>query len=286
MVKHWIVGISLLAVSSLSAQDDLLGDDMPSEPLKTPVNFAFKTTRVVNLQSVETLGEGVFDFKIQHRFGALNTGASNAFGLDLATIRIGGEYGLTPKVTLGLGRSPVEKTVDGYAKIKWVQQMRGGGSPVSVLTVASAAYRNQNYTAEPTTIERLAYVGQVIVGRKFSEKLSMQVVPSVVHYNWVNVAVPNTQFALGVGMRHKLTMRSSLNLEWIPVLSDKGMFYNSFSIGMDVETGGHVFQMGFTNSIGLSENLFLTRNTTQWNNAGIRFGFNMSRVFTLVDPRG
>jgi len=286
MVKHWIVGISLLAVSSLSAQDDLLGDDMPSEPLKTPVNFAFKTTRVVNLQSVETLGEGVFDFKIQHRFGALNTGASNAFGLDLATIRIGGEYGLTPKVTLGLGRSPVEKTVDGYAKIKWVQQMRGGGSPVSVLTVASAAYRNQNYTAEPTTVERLAYVGQVIVGRKFSEKLSMQVVPSVVHYNWVNVAVPNTQFALGVGMRHKLTMRSSLNLEWIPVLSDKGMFYNSFSIGMDVETGGHVFQMGFTNSIGLSENLFLTRNTTQWNNAGIRFGFNMSRVFTLVDPRG
>jgi len=286
MVKHWIVGISLLAVSSLSAQDDLLGDDMPSLPLKTPVNFAFKTTRVVNLQSVETLGEGVFDFKIQHRFGALNTGASNAFGLDLATIRIGGEYGLTPKVTLGLGRSPVEKTVDGYAKIKWVQQMRGGGSPVSVLTVASAAYRNQNYTAEPTTVERLAYVGQVIVGRKFSEKLSMQVVPSVVHYNWVNVAVPNTQFALGVGMRHKLTMRSSLNLEWIPVLSDKGMFYNSFSIGMDVETGGHVFQMGFTNSIGLSENLFLTRNTTQWNNAGIRFGFNMSRVFTLVDPRG
>ena len=286
MVKHWIVGISLLAVSSLSAQDDLLGDDMPSEPLKTPVNFAFKTTRVVNLQSVETLGEGVFDFKIQHRFGALNTGASNAFGLDLATIRIGGEYGLTPKVTLGLGRSPVEKTVDGYAKIKWVQQMRGGGSPVSVLTVASAAYRNQNYTAEPTTVERLAYVGQVIVGRKFSEKLSVQVVPSVVHYNWVNVAVPNTQFALGVGMRHKLTMRSSLNLEWIPVLSDKGMFYNSFSIGMDVETGGHVFQMGFTNSIGLSENLFLTRNTTQWNNAGIRFGFNMSRVFTLVDPRG
>ena len=285
MVKHWIVGIGLLAASSLSAQDYLLGD-MPSEPLITPVNFAFKTTRVVNLQSVETLGEGVFDFKIQHRFGALNTGASNAFGLDLATIRIGGEYGLTPKVTLGLGRSPVEKTVDGYAKIKWVQQMRGGGSPVSVLTVASAAYRNQNYTAEPSTVERLAYVGQVIVGRKFSEKLSVQVVPSVVHYNWVNVAVPNTQFALGLGMRHKLTMRSSLNLEWIPVLSDKGMFYNSFSIGMDVETGGHVFQMGFTNSIGLSENLFLTRNTTQWNNAGIRFGFNMSRVFTLVDPRG
>jgi hypothetical protein len=285
MVKHWILGISLLVASSLSAQDDLLGD-MPSEPVLTPVNFAFKTTRVVNLQSVETLGEGVFDFKIQHRFGALNSGASNAFGLDLATIRIGGEYGLTPKVTLGLGRSPVEKTIDGYAKIKWVQQMRGGGSPVSVLTVASAAYRNQNYTAEPSSVERLAYVGQVIVGRKFNEKLSVQVVPSVVHYNWVNVAVPNTQFALGVGMRHKLTMRSSLNLEWIPVLSDKGTFYNSFSIGMDVETGGHVFQMGFTNSIGLSENLFLTRNTTQWNNAGIRFGFNMSRVFTLVDPRG
>ncbi len=285
MVKHWILGISLLVASSLSAQDDLLGD-MPSEPVITPVNFAFKTTRVVNLQSVETLGEGVFDFKIQHRFGALNSGASNAFGLDLATIRIGGEYGLTPKVTLGLGRSPVEKTIDGYAKIKWVQQMRGGGSPVSVLTVASAAYRNQNYTAEPSLVERLAYVGQVIVGRKFNEKLSLQVVPSVVHYNWVNVAVPNTQFALGLGMRHKLTMRSSLNLEWIPVLSDKGTFYNSFSIGMDVETGGHVFQMGFTNSIGLSENLFLTRNTTQWNNAGIRFGFNLSRVFTLVDPRG
>lgn len=285
MVKHLILGISFLVTSALSAQDDLLGD-MPTEPILTPVNFAFKTTRVVNLQSVETLGAGVFDFKIQHRFGALNTGASNAFGLDLATIRIGGEFGLTPKVTLGLGRSPVEKTVDGYAKVKWLQQMKGGGSPVSVLTVASAAYRNQNYTADLSAVERLAYVGQLIVGRKFNERFSLQLAPSIVHYNWVNVAVPNTQFALGMGFRRKLTMRSSLNVEWIPVLSDKGSFYNSFSIGMDVETGGHVFQMGFTNSIGLSENLFLTRNTTQWNNAGIRFGFNMSRVFTLVDPRG
>ncbi|MFZ9755848.1 MAG: DUF5777 family beta-barrel protein, partial [Bacteroidia bacterium] len=170
-------------------------------------------------------------------------------------------------------------------KMKWVQQTRGGGSPVSVLTVASAAYRRQNYSAEPSTLERMVYVGQLIVGRKFNENLSMELVPSVVHYNWVNVNVPNTQFALGMGMRRKLTMRSSINLEWIPVLSDRGDFYNSFSVGMDVETGGHVFQMGFTNSIGLTENLFLTRNTTQWSNAGVRFGFNLSRVFTLVDPR-
>jgi hypothetical protein len=336
-----LLAVLLTSVSTLIAQDDTSFSllDEPAVPQGEEVQNAFKTTKVVNLQSIELIDAGVFDFKMSHRFGAVNSGAVNAFGLDVATIRLGGEYGLNRRTMLGLGRYNVksEKGVDAYVKYKLISQTTDNKNPLSVLLLGAVDYKNTRYQfdnartlavgeaidpKDPTRFwqlsmpQRMSYVGQVIVGRKQNDKFSWQVSPTFVYYGtattlaqaksgkWVgfdsttsiktgeqggsammvNSGVSQFQLALGLGMRYKITTRTSLNVEYIPVLTGRGDFRNSFSIGFDIETGGHVFQVDFTNSIGLNESLFISRNTTQWNTAGVRLGFNLHRVFTVVDP--
>jgi Membrane bound beta barrel domain (DUF5777) len=268
----------------LCAQDDSSSmlDDIP-EPVEKVQN-SFKTTKVVNLQSLEVTDAGVFDLKINHRFGPVNSGAYNAFGLDNAITRIGGEYGVVPNLMVGFGRSSFQKTLDGYAKLRVMHQTSDNKKPVSVLLFSSIAYRNEKFTFPVTTLDRLAFASQLIIGRKFSERFSMLISPSYVHFNLSKVEIPNSQYALGIGIRQKLTSRTTLNLEYIPVFSEKGEFFNSITVGFDIETGGHVFQLHFTNSTGNNEANFISRNTGDWLDGGFRFGFNIARVFTIVDP--
>lgn len=331
----------IASISNVSGQDETSFSllDEPVALKGEEVQNAFKTTKVANLQSIEMIDAGVFDFKMSHRFGAVNSGAVNAFGLDVATIRLGGEYGVNQKLMVGLGRYNVksEKGVDAYVKYKLISQTSDNKNPFSVLFLGAIDYKNTRYLfdnartlgagetvdhRDPSRYwrlsmqQRMAYVGQVVIGRKQNEKFSWQVSPTVVYYgtattlaqaksdHWVgfdsstaiktgelggsammvNSGVSQLQVSLGLGMRYKITTRTSLNVEYIPVLTGRGDFRNSFSIGFDIETGGHVFQVDFTNSIGLNESLFISRNTTQWNTAGVRLGFNLHRVFTLVDP--
>jgi hypothetical protein len=282
----WILVIALSFVSlKLSAQDDDLLGDEPAITANNKVNFAFKTTKVINLQSLELLGPGVFDFKMNHRFGALSEGPINAFGLDLATIRFGGEYGINRKLMAGIGRSNVSgiKNVDGYLKYRVFQQTSDNKKPLSLLLFYGIENKiGPSYSTLPAS-NKLTHVAQLIIGRKFNETFSAQLSPSyVMGYNSYNAAF--NQVALGMGMRMKLTMRTTLNAEWIPILTNKGMVRNSASIGFDIETGGHVFQVHFTNSSGLNEAQFISNTNDTWDTYGIRFGFNLSRVFTIVSP--
>ena len=299
--------------SGIKAQDDSALLDLLDEPITTPgfekVHSAFKTTKVINQQSLELVDAGVFDFKMSHRFGPVNSGVDKAFGLDIATIRIGGEFGVTPNLMVGVGRSNVkqEKNVDAYLKYRLMHQTTDNHVPLSVLFFIAYDRRNTQYSVfnpvlgktellEISTAARNGWVAQTIIGKKISEELSLQFVPG-----WMIQSTINTSLAenakqgnlatltknhvfLGIGMRQKLTTRTTLNVDYIPILSNKGTAINSFSVGFDIETGGHVFQLQFTNSFGLNESLFIARNTDRWNQAGIRFGFNLSRVFTLVDP--
>ena len=143
--------------------------------------------------------------------------------------------------------------------------------------------------------QRLSYVGQVIVGKKVNDDFSWVISPTVVvsgmndrydaaSESFVSSGTARTQFALGMGFRNKLSARTSLNMEYIPILNGNGDFYNSFSVGFDIETGGHVFQVDFTNSLGMNESMFISRNADRWGAAGVRLGFNLHRVFTVVDP--
>jgi len=275
----------------LFAQDDLmnlLDKDAPKEINYTTATF--KSTRIMNGHSIERMPEGQLDVRISHRFGTLNSGAYNFFGLDQSNIHLGLEYGITNWLMVGVGRSEFEKTFDGFAKFSILRQSTGlKEMPVSVSVVTSIALKTLKFPDQTRTnyfTSRLAYVAQILVARKISEAISIQVTPSYVHRNLVATELdPNDVWALGAGARLKLTKRVSLNGEYFYIANPKTymnpQIYNPLSLGFDIETGGHVFQLFFTNSLGMTEKQFIGGTTGQWKKGDIHFGFNISRVFTL-----
>ncbi len=283
----------LMTAGTLSAQEEdllsLLGEEEATTEL---VTAAFKTNRVINLHSVESPAGGVLDIKISHRFGMLNQGAYDLFGLDNATIRIGADYGISDRLTIGAGRSSFQKTYDGFVKFKLLRQSTGKRAmPFTVAAFASTAIQTmkwQDPDRENFFSSRLYYAGQLIIGRKFSEAFSLQLSPTVVHRNLVRTSTEeNDVFALGIAGRIKLSKRIALNGEYIYLLPDQlaDGYRPSLSVGFDIETGGHVFQLHFTNSTSMIEKGFITETSGDWLDGGIHFGFNVSRVFTVVKPR-
>jgi hypothetical protein len=252
---------------------------------------SFKTNRVINLHSLESTAGGVLDAKISHRFGFINGGAYELFGLDQATIRIGLDYGISDRMTIGVGRSSFEKTYDGFIKYKLLRQSTGlKNMPVTLAILGTTAIQTLKW-AEPERenlfSSRLYHTAQLIIGRKFSNGFSLQVSPTFVHRNLVRTAAEeNDVLAIGVAGRLKLNKRLSVNGEYIYVAPDQlaDGYRNSLSIGFDIETGGHVFQLHFTNSTSMIEKGFIAETVGDWGDGGIHFGFNISRVFTLVKP--
>jgi hypothetical protein len=272
-------------------EDDLLSL-LRGEEEQTCTTATFKTTRIINMHSVENAAAGVMDFRISHRFGFINSGAYDLFGLDQALMRIGFEYGVTDRLMVGFGRSNVNKAYDTFLKYKILRQGSGKHNiPLSVSYFASAVCNTVKW-AEPNRdnyfSSRMQYTHQLLIARKFNNDLSLQLTPTLVHKNLVpTVQDKNDILAMGFGGRYKLTQRFSVNGEYIYVLPNQitSTFYNSLSIGVDIETGGHVFQLHLTNSTSMLEPGFITESVGQWKKGGIHFGFNVSRVFTVRDKR-
>lgn len=281
------VGLVCFFSPAFSQEDDLLSL-LEEEETTDYVTASFKTNRVINLHSLESTSAGVLDIKISHRFGTLNRGAYELFGLDNATIRIGGDYGITDQLTVGIGRSSFEKTYDGFVKYKFLRQSTGKKvMPISAALFASAAINSlkwQNPDRENYFSSRLYYSYQLIVGRKFSESFSLQLSPTLVHRNLVRTKDESHDvYALAAAGRIKLSKRVAANAEYIYVFDDQLApgYRNSLSLGFDIETGGHVFQLHFTNSTSMIEKGFVTETSGKWGNGDIHFGFNVSRVFTV-----
>ena len=281
-------GDSLLVKSN---DDDLLSL-IGGEEEQTYTTATFKTTRIINMHSVENAAAGVMDFRISHRFGFINTGAYDLFGLDQALMRIGLEYGVTKRLMVGFGRSNVNKAYDSFLKYKILRQGSGKRNiPVSVSYFASAVCNTVHWT-DPNRdnyfSSRMQYTHQLLIARKFNNDLSLQLTPTLVHKNLVpTLQDKNDILAVGFGGRYKLTQRFSVNGEYIYVLPNQisTEYYNSLSLGVDIETGGHVFQLHLTNSTSMLEPGFITESVGQWKNGGIHFGFNVSRVFTVKEKR-
>ena len=287
--------VALLPVS-LHAQDDLL--DLLEEETKDEVQYAvgtFKGTRLINGHTIENPAAGVLQFMISHRFGRLNGGAYEFWGLDNATIRLGLDYGITNRLTVGVGRSSFEKTYDGFVKYKLLQQSTGGKKmPITVNLVAGMAIKTIQWP-QPDRINyftsRLYYTYQMLIARKITPALSVQLSPTLIHRNLVATNEDkNDVFALGIGGRQKITGSLTVNAEWFYVLPDQivsplygEQVRNVLSLGVDIETGGHVFQLHFTNSRGMIEKNFVTETTGSWLDGDIHFGFNISRVFTISE---
>ncbi|KAA9338925.1 DUF5777 family beta-barrel protein [Adhaeribacter soli] len=291
--KFLFLGLTFFCFSStVFAQDDLLSLIEDDKPQREFAKASFKTTRVINSQSLENTAGGVLDMKISHRFGPLNGGAYELFGLDAATIRIGLDYGVSDRLMIGVGRSSVQKTFDGFLKMKLLRQSSGAKTmPLTVIWFSGTALNSLKWQypeRENYFSSRLAFTHQLIFGRKFSEGFTLQFMPTVVHRNLV--ATPDEKhdvMAAGVAGRLKLTKRLAVNAEYYYVLPDQisEQFKNSLAIGFDIETGGHVFQLHFTNSTAMVEKGFITETTGSWEKGDIRFGFNISRVFTIKQSK-
>lgn len=263
----------------------LLDSEKSNKPI--PVIATFKTTRIINGHSIEQVAGGILDVKISHRFGRLNEGAYNLFGLDNAYIRIGMDYGITNWLMVGLGRSSYEKMYDGFFKIK-LQQQEENGNLLSVGILSSIMVNTLKLTdinRPNNNSDRLYYAFQLLVANKLSENLSLQIIPSLVHYNLVaKEEDPNDVIAIGVGARQKITKWVSFNLEYyfqIPKFKLPNT-ENVLSAGFDIETGGHVFQLFCSNSTGIPEKNFISGTTGKWYKGDVYFGFNIARVFTLT----
>ncbi|MBC5772840.1 hypothetical protein H8S95_02095 [Pontibacter sp. KCTC 32443] len=291
-LKYTLLLLCLLVYTSGFAQDDLLSLLGEEEETTEYAKASFKTTRVINGHSLENVAGGVMDLKISHRFGMLNTGAYNLFGLDQASIRIGLDYGINDRLMIGGGRSSHNKVYDGFVKYKLLRQSSGKKTMPISLAILSGVYLKtiewQQPERENYFSSRLEYTHQLILGRKFSEGTTLQFMPTVVHRNLVPTAEDaHDVILIGVAARQKLTKRVAINVEYYYALPEQlpADRKNSLAIGFDIETGGHVFQLHFTNSTSMIEPGFMTETIGDWGKGDIHFGFNVSRVFTIRKPK-
>jgi hypothetical protein len=294
-MKKIIVSLSLIIISSSAffaqSPDDLL-NMVADKPAKEFVSATFKTTRLINFHTVEVLSRRSLDFRISHRFGDFNSGAYNAWGIDGgANIRLALEYCHGSRLMFGVGRTSGKKIADGFVKYRLLKQTtKGGGMPVSV-TLFSSVYHTfmQNVLIDgvnkyQSIPDRLSYCNQIMIGRKFNSRFSFQLTAAMVHVNLVDkIFDKNDCFVAGAVTRFKFTKRQAITVEYGLRLNkySKEKYYDSFGIGYDLETGGHVFQIHLTNSFGLTEDQYFMYTNTSWDNWGIRLGFNISRVFSL-----
>lgn len=302
MKRSFLLLLLLCRFFSLHAQDDgqdllsLLGD----EPTTDLARASFKTTRVVNGHSIENTAPGVLDVRISHRFAPVRRGLYDLFGLDGASIRIGLDYGINERLMVGIGRSSREKLFDGFVKYRLLWQSTGEHTmPLSVSYFTDIEVKTIEFEdpSRPNLFtSRLYFTHQLLIARKFNERLTLQVAPTLVHLNLVPTkADKNDVFSIGFAGRIKLSRRVTLNAEYYYTPSGQmnRPYAQPLAIGFDIETGGHVFQLHFTNAADMAYKGLITQTDEKWLAksddgdlvSGIRFGFNLSRVFTVVRPK-
>ena len=254
----------------------------------TYVYGAFNAARIVNSQSTLNPTNGSLFFTISHQFGRINEGAYNFFGLDRSTIRLGFEYGFNDYLGVGIGRSSMNKTFDGFIKLKLLSQKYGAENMPINLTLYSNLSVNSlkwnNSAVDYSFKNRTAWVTQLLISRKFSPGFSLQISPSYIRQNPLIISPEDENtFAIGLSGRKKISNNGALVFEYFYLLPGYASdhYENSLSIGFNIETFGHMFQVFMTNSQGLYENSFLTHTNGKWSNGDIHFGFNIVREFQI-----
>jgi hypothetical protein len=285
-MKTYILFSLMLITFFAHSQDNL--QLLYDETQTVYTSYFFKGTKIVNGQSVELRSKGVLQFQIQHRFGTLNSGFYNLYGLDNSQIRLGLEYGFKDWLSIGVARSSDLKTIDLNTKSRLIRQTSGSKPFPFTMVLNSAVFVKQNRWSDMkdenfSFTNQLSYAQQLLLARKINRDLTIQLSPTVVHYNLVETENElNDKYAIGIGGRQKLTKRVSLNAEYFYQLNDK-IYNNVLSLGFDIQIGGHVFQLHLSNSPAMIEPAFITKTTDNWLNGDIYFGFNLSRVFALKE---
>jgi len=292
MKKYFIVGIVVFLCYNSFAQDDDLMNLLDNEPAAEYISATFKSSNVVLGQSIECQGKGVLLLNIQHHFGEISSGFYDFFGFDNASTRIGVKYGICNRITVGMGRSTMKKTWDGNLKFKIFRQTKKSSiMPVSVSyygLLGIISLKNPDDNRYEYFSSRMSFVNQLIIAKKFNSKFSVQLIPSLIHWNLVETKDDNNDiFSLGISGRVKLSNRTSLNYEYHYVFSnpENKKYNNSLSLGIDIDTGGHIFQFFITNSTAITEQYFIPYTEGRWIDGDILIGFNIHRSFTIVKPK-
>jgi hypothetical protein len=291
-LKKWVsmktYTLALLFISfSLAAyaQNDLLAEleaELPVE--KNYTEAAFKGLKIINIESTKMAEQGALYFIVAHRFGSIKNGLTDFFGLDMAITKLQLIYGITNSLNVGLARSSLQKTYGIHTKFRLLRQQQ----EVMPFTVGLYALTTVNTALDKAFLpdlefnNRLTHTAQLLISRKWNEKLSLQLSPTYLHENLTTInSQDNGQFILAMGGRYKLNKRVSLNMDYgfHTNRSEDAPYRNPFSVGLDIETGGHVFQLHFTNAQSMFENGFFGQATGDWSEGDVYFGFNISRVF-------
>ncbi|NMH86657.1 DUF5777 family beta-barrel protein [Flavivirga algicola] len=266
------------------SQDDLL-DEIDSDSTGIEyVSAAFKGLKIVNFESTKLVAKNELTFIVSHRFGSLENGIDTFFGLDDAVTRLNFVYGVSDNLNFGISRSSFQKIYEVSTKYRILRQVKDG-FPFSIVGFNAFLINTGLEKDNLPFIEfehRLSYTIQLLISRKINTNLSLELAPTFFHDNFVQIdGQDNSQFALGLGGRHKLSKRWSVNIDygWHLNRADNSPFKNPLSIGFDLETGGHIFQLHFTNAQGMNTNTFLGQGSGDWSDGNIYFGFNLSRVF-------
>ena len=252
-IKIIVLSIFLLLLKTAFSQDEEI------------VHEHFRSTRVINLHNTESLTSGILELKICHRFGAISGGVNQLFGLDQATMRIALEYGVTDKLMVGFGRSTYQKTLDGFIKYNFFRQKRGG-MPFSLsgLTTISMFTLEKTALKEYTLGSRIAYVNQIILSSRLHDRFTLQISPTIVHKNLVETPDDeNTTYAIGIASKFNMTKVISINTEYIPRITGRTTpegekNFDSFSLGVGINTRGHFFEFHLTNSFPMVEKGYIT----------------------------
>ena len=310
----------LIAGFNAFAQDDMLAllDSAGAKKTHEKVIATFKDSRIINAQTMETVKGGTMSFDITHRFGnigvASNGGGHTLYGLDnISDVRFGFDFGITDKLTLGVGRSKQDELIDGFVKYKILSQTNDNHIPFSMALYCDMSYNPQlaavfynglapstpDYSFTQNDIQRFSYTTQLIIARKFGWRFSLELLPTYQHRNYVlaninadnGYAESNDLFSMAGGFRFKFTKRIAFVCDYFYTFSKYRMnnsanpYYMPLAVGIEIETGGHVFHLDFTNCAGIIENNFLPNTTDSWVKGGFKFGFNISRVFNVTHPK-
>jgi hypothetical protein len=306
-----ICGFSMLSTSAFS-QDDMLSllDSIPTKKKSERTTATFKGSKIIIVQTTETVKKGTMDFNIAHCFGNIgvqsNGGVHTLFGLDnIADVRIGFDFGITNDLTIGIGRSKQKELIDGLVKFRLLNQTTNNHIPISLALYVDMAYNPQKastfYNGVDMTsitekdLHRFSSVSQLIIARKFNWRFSMELLPTYHHRNFVLGSInpgngsteTNDLFSIGAGLRLKLTNRVAIIADYYYISSafrennTATPFFPPLGLGLEIDTGGHIFHLTFTNCAGIIENNYIPNTTDDWLKGGYKFGFNISRVFNL-----
>lgn len=280
-MKKFLLAAGLLFSVFTYAQDDLLTELDSTQVQDSYATSTFKGLQIVTLQSTKLPAAKEWYFVVSHRFGTVKNGIDEFFGLDGATTKLGGVYGITNWLSVSASRHTLLKMYETSVKYRLARQ--SAEFPVDIVgynTLDINTFLEKENYPKIEFADRLTYVNQLLISRKFSDKLSLELAPTFIHRNLYDPAIENDdQFALAAGGRMKLTKRLSLNLEYGHNFDKPDFYKNPLSVGLDVETGGHIFQLIFTNSQAMTESGYITNAAGDWGDGDFFFGFNLYRVF-------